>query len=110
MYPMKHKGKHGFDPKPHLAEIARILPTVKTELHREALEAGRDFLLYHAQDLASPDIPPVLLPMFAAVLESLWYCGVSPEGYPAPPPPTAPVRVIMVPMVDIRNSNREGES
>ena len=99
----KHTRKHGFNAKPFLDEIARTLPTVKTELHRNAIEGARDFLLLYSPALSSANTPPVLLRMVAAIVESLRCCGVSPEGWQAPLPPTELLRHFWVPMIDNRN-------
>ena len=99
----KHTRKHGFNAKPFLDEIDRILPTVNTELHRSAIEGARDFLILHARELSSTKMHPALRRMFAAIVESLRCCGVSPVGWQAPPPPTELLRHFWVPMIDNRN-------
>ena len=92
----------GFDVKPFLRQIEKVMPTVESELIRQAIAASRDFLLHHASELGRPNQAPALLGMLCIVLENLRCCGVVPEGWPAAPPPTEQLRFVIAPVVDIR--------
>ena len=83
-----------------LIEIARVLPTVKTQFHRDVIEGARDYLLAH-----SAQLPPEggdfqclrgNLETLCDVIETLRCCGVAPPGWPAPPPPEALIRARQV--------------